>query len=143
MKICLLKFNLMMAVTAISLFVVVGCSKKDSAPAADSDEAAAQRLVGTYKGTIHVVSGSDYFNAEINITKESGATVKIAPKSGQPYSTVTTKIVGVEAILGTQNVAAENAALTLIYQVNNKSINYLIKKQGQTEVSYSFEGTKQ
>lgn len=124
--------------------LVSSCSKKDGGgTVGDTDEAAAQRLVGTYKGTIHVLSGPDYFNAEVYITKENGATVKIAPKSGQPYSGVTTKIVQVEAVQGTQNVAAENAAITLIYQVNNKSINYLLKQQNQSDVSYQFEGTKQ
>lgn len=133
-----------LCVLLVSMVAFSSCSKdKKDNPAGDSDEAAAQRLAGTYKGTIHVVSGPDYYNAEITITKESGNNVKIVPKSGQAYSTVTVKTAPVEAVLGTQNVAAENASLTLIYQVNNKSINYLIKKQGASEIAYSFEGVRQ
>ena len=122
--------------------VIVACSKDKDEPS--TDESAASRIVGTYKGTMDVTdSDTDYFDAIIVITKESGNKVKIAPKSGEPYSQVTPKIVPIQAILGSDDAASEGPVGILIYKAQEKSLKFLSKETASGDKTYSFEGTKQ
>lgn len=130
----------------LSLFastLLVSCGKSDSNPTpANTDEAAAARIVGSYKGTIQIAS-QDYFNATINITKESGNKVKIAPKSGEAYSTATPKIIAIQAIAGSQNAVGDDPNGILTYTAAQKTLNFISKATATGDVVFRFEGTKQ
>ncbi len=124
--------------------VIVACSKDNDEPSGNTDESAAARIGGIYKGTMDVTdSDIDYFDAIIIITKESGNKVKIAPKSGEPYSQVTPKIVPIQAVLGSDDAASEGPVGILLYQAQAKSLKFLSKEIASGDKTYSFEGTKQ
>lgn len=128
--------------------VIVSCSKdKTDKPSAGSDEAAASRIVGSYKGTITPldVELPTYYNATIIITKESGNKVKVAPKSGEAYSGLTSKIIAVQAILASEDVTsgANEPQGIIIYTNTGKNIRVTTKETAATDVAYDFEGTKQ
>ncbi len=124
----------------------IGCSKdkNNDKPSGNSDEAAAARIVGTYKGTIDAsTSNAQYFDAIIIITKESGNKVKIVAKSGEAYSEMTPKIVPIQGILESDNATSEGPQGILIYQAQEKTLKFLSKATSAEDVTYSFEGTKQ
>lgn len=138
-----LKHITMALVTAL-LFstVIMGCSKDKDEPSGNTDEAAAARVAGTYKGTIDDFS-QEYFDATIIITKESGNKVKIAPKSGEPYSHVSAKIIAIQAIAGTDDCGGQDPQGVLVYNASQKTINFISKATASGDVIFSFEGTKQ
>jgi hypothetical protein len=120
------------------------CSKdkNDDTPSGNTDEDAAARVVGNYKGTLNDFT-KDYYNAIIIVTKESGNKVKIAPKSGEVYSNVTTKIIPIQAIAGTDNAASQDPQGILIYTASQKTLQFQSKATATGDVIYNFEGTKQ
>ena len=132
---------------ALSFCLVVStalfsCSKDDDNDSGNADEAAATRMVGTYKGTLDNFS-TEYYNATIIVTKESGNKVKIAPKSGEAYSGATSKIVVVQAIPTTDNAVSQDPNATIAYDHVQKTITLITKKTAADDVIFHFEGTKQ
>jgi len=128
----------------LGLTVFTGCKKDKDKPSGNIHEAAAARLVGTYKGTIKASVGSqEYYNAIIIITKESGNKVKIAPKSGEAYSSFATKIIPIEGLQGVDDAVAQDPQGTLAYQAASKALTYVTKQTSANEMTYNFEGTKQ
>ena len=138
----LFKKGLVFRLAIAAITILSGCSKNNDQPSANTDEAAAARVVGTYKGTLNDFT-KEYYNATIIITKESGSKVKIAPKSGEAYSHVTTKIVTVQAILGIDDCAAQDPQGNLSYTAAQKTLKFLSKSTSAGDVIFSFEGTKQ
>lgn len=138
------KFKKLLALSfcLVVLTALFSCSKDDDKSSGNADEAAATRLVGTYKGTLDIGLTSHY-DATIVITKESGNKVKIGPKSGEAYSVATSKIVVVQAIPTTDNVIAQDPNATLAYDHSQKTITLVTKKTAASDVDFNFEGTKQ
>lgn len=129
--------------SVLALTVLFSCKKKEGGSPVNSDEEAAKRVVGTYKGKIDATS-QEYFNAIIVITKESGNKVKITPKQGEPYSNVTPKIITVKAIQNSDDVEAIGTPEgTLVYQHSVKNISILTLPSSSSDVTFNFTGTKQ
>ena len=134
--------NLLLVLSVLALTVLFSCKKKEGGSPVNSDEEAAKRLVGTYKGTLDATQ--EYFNAIIVITKESGNKVKITPKQGEPYSNVTPKIITVKAIQNSDDVEAIGTPEgTLVYQHSVKNIVIVTLPSSSGDVTYNFTGTKQ
>jgi len=138
------KFKKLLALSfcLVVLTALFSCSKDDDNSSGNADEAAAARIVGTYKGTIDDFS-TEYFDATIIVTKESGNKVKIAPKSGEIYSGVTAKIMVIQALPTTENATAQDPNGTLLYDHSQKTITLITKKTAASDVAFHFEGTKQ
>ncbi|MNK13358.1 hypothetical protein D3C87_314430 [compost metagenome] len=138
------KFKKLLALSfcLVVLTAFFSCSKDDDNSSGNADEAAAARVVGTYKGTIDNFS-TQYFDATIIVTKESGNRVKIAPKSGEVYSGVTAKIMVIQAIPTTDNATAQDPNGTLLYDNSQKTITLITKQTAASDVIFHFEGTKQ
>ncbi|KQC01729.1 hypothetical protein [Pedobacter sp. Hv1] len=135
--------KLSIVLTVLALTTMYACKKKEGSSSGNSDEAAAARVVGTYKGTIDITS-QEYFNATIVITKESGNKVKIAAKSGEAYSNVATKIIAIKAILNSDDAEAISSPEgVVVYQHSEKAIRIVTQPTAQGEVTYIFRGTKQ
>ncbi len=134
-----------LVLSVLALMVLFSCKKKEGGSSGNSDEAAAARVVGTYKGTLSIAgSTQEYFNAIIVITKENGNKVKIAPKSGEAYTNVTTKIIPIKAIPGSDDAEAISAPEgTLIYQHSEKAINIVTQTTASGDVTYTYRATKQ
>ena len=126
------------------LVAVFSCKKdKGGSPSGNSDEAAAARMVGTYKGTIDITS-QDYFNAIILVTKESGNKIKVAAKTGETYSKVTTKIFTIKAISGSNDAEAIGSPEgVVIYHHSDGALTVGTLATASGDVAYDFRGTKQ
>lgn len=140
--------NVLMALFTGLVFCIVfiGCSKdkNNGEPSGNADEAAAARVVGTYKGTIDATNANaQYFDAIIIITKESGNRVKITAKPGEAYSGMTPKIIPIQGILESDDATSEGPQGILIYQAQEKTLKFLSKATSAEDATYSFEGTKQ
>lgn len=134
--------NLSLLFFTLVLTLVFSCKGKN-VPSNDSDEAAAGRIVGTYKGTVDITS-TEYFNAIIQVTKENGNKVKVTAKSGEPYSNVTSKIFTIQAIQGSNDAKAIGAPEgTLIYDHAAKNIAIVTLPTASGDISFNFSGTKQ
>lgn len=132
-----------LALSLVALTLLFSCKKKEGGSSGNSDEAAAARVVGTYKGTMDITS-QEYFNVIIKVTKESGNKVKITAKSGEVYSNVATKVIAIKAISGSDDAEAiADPEGTVIYQHSEKAIKIVTRPTAQSEVTYSFRGTKQ
>ncbi|WP_288880246.1 hypothetical protein [Pedobacter panaciterrae] len=134
--------NLSLVLSVLALTVLFSCKKKEGGSPVNSDEEAAKRVVGTYKGTLDATQ--EYFNAIIVITKENGNKVKITPKQGEPYSNVTPKIITVKAIQNSDDAEAIGTPEgTLVYQHSVKNISIVTLSSSSSDVTYNFRGTKQ
>ena len=134
--------NLSLLFFTLVLTLIFSCKGKN-VPSNDSDEAAASRIVGTYKGTVDITS-TEYFNAIIQVTKENGNKVKVTAKSGEPYSNVTSKIFTIKAIQGSNDAEAIGAPEgTLIYDHAAKNIAIVTLPTASGDISFNFSGTKQ
>ena len=134
--------NLSLLFFTLVLTLIFSCKGKN-VPSNDSDEAAASRIVGTYKGTVDITS-TEYFNAIIQVTKENGNKVKVTAKSGEPYSNVTSKIFTIKAIQGSNDAEAIGAPEgTLIYDHAAKNIVIVTQATASGDISFNFSGTKQ
>ncbi|WP_126973109.1 hypothetical protein [Gynurincola endophyticus] len=152
------KLNLkitMLCVTALFAVssMVTGCSKKkDDEP---TGQGAIEAAVGTYKGKISVyeqIPGDnrwEFFDAIIVVSKEGNDKLKIAAKSGEAYSGITSKTFTVEAgaFFGQAPVDVISKIGSVegmfAYYGSNKTITVVTQKQGANEIHYSFDGTKQ
>ena len=134
--------NLLLVLSVLALTVLFSCKKKEGGSPVNSDEEAAKRLVGTYKGTLDATQ--EYFNAIIVITKGSANKVKITPKEAEPYSNVTPKNITVKAIQNSDDVEAIGTPEgTLAYQHSVKNIVIVTLPSSSGDVAYNFRGTKQ
>jgi hypothetical protein len=134
--------NLAFVLSLLALTVLFSCKKKEGGSPVNSDEEAAKRVVGTYKGKLDATQ--EYFNAILVITKESGNKVKITAKQGEPYSNVTPKIITVKAIQNSDDVEAIGTPEgTLGYQHSVKNIVIVTLPGSSGDVTYNFTGTKQ
>ncbi|MES2064549.1 MAG: hypothetical protein V4456_21710 [Bacteroidota bacterium] len=124
------------------LVAVFSCKKENGGSSVNSDEAAAARMVGTYKGTIDITS-QDYFNAIIIVTKESGNKVKVAAKTGEAYSNVTTKIFTIKAISGSEDAGSIIPEGTVVYGHSDGTLKVTTRATASGDVAYDFRGTKQ
>lgn len=136
--------NLSLLLFTLVLTLVFSCKGKDiDVPPNNSDEAAAARVAGTYKGTVDITS-TEYFNAIIQVTKESGNKVKVTAKPGEPYSNVTSKIFAIKAIQGSNDAEAIGAPEgTLVYDHTAKNIVIITQSTASGDISFNFRGTKQ
>lgn len=138
------------------LGMMVGCGSDDGptpnpGPPTGGDISIA---VGTFKGSITVYPpdnspSAEYFDAEVTVTKVSNNQLKVTAKAGEPYSIVTPKTfnvnyssAGMNDLQGVTAVPGSPEGLFL-YNNQNKSLNMITEKQSATEVTFSFEGTKQ
>ncbi|NII81987.1 hypothetical protein H9N25_04910 [Pedobacter riviphilus] len=136
--------NLSLLFFTLALTLLFSCKGKDKdVPSNNSDEAAAARVAGTYKGTVDITS-TEYFNAIIQVTKENGNKVKVTAKPGEPYSNVTSKIFTIKAIQGSNDAEAIGAPEgTLVYGHAAKNIVIVTLPTASGDISFNFRGTKQ
>jgi hypothetical protein len=134
--------HLALASSLLVLTVLFSCSKDDNPSSGNSDESAASRVAGTYKGTLDATQ--EYFNATIIISKESGNKVRVTAKSGEPYSTVTAKTFTIKAISGSDDAESISGVEgTLVYDHSAKNIVIATRAGSSGDVTYNFRGTKQ
>jgi len=136
--------NLSLLFFTLVFTLVFSCKSKDKdVPSDNSNEAAATRVVGTYKGTAEI-SSVEYFNATILVTKENGNKVRVTAKSGELYSNATSKIFTIKAIQGSNDAEAIGTPEgTLVYDHSVKNIVIVTLPTSSGDISFSFKGTKQ
>lgn len=110
-------------------------------------------VVGTYVGTLNAnivdADASVWYDAVILVTKDGEGRMKVSAQPGQPYSSVTPKTFTVESSYiyedNTYDVLSLIGSLEgyFTYTGANKNLSIFTHKQSETDVSYSFEGTKQ
>lgn len=123
--------------------VITGCSKDDD----DNNgpgSGAAEVVAGTYKGQLSV-GGEEFYDAIIIATDEGDSKVKFAAKSGEAYSDVTpqtmlAKSIGASASAG---IIAQGANGTFSFDPETKYIVMYTTKTADTDIEFSFQGTKQ
>jgi len=152
-----MKKNVLNTLTkTVSVFLLavaaVSCGGDDSAPVIPGTGGDISIATGTFKGKITVYpaegSSTEYFDAEVTVTKISDNQLKVTPKAGEPYSVASAKTFQVDySSAGGDNIYV--TAVTgspeghFIYNHSNKSLNTLTEQQTASEVIFAFEGTKQ
>lgn len=131
-------------IIAIAVFGLVSCSSDDSNNGPGGG-GGIDTAVGTYKGTLDPLGdGPNYFDAILIVTKVDGTHLKITPKSGEPYSNYTSKTMKVynasnQAIFGDGNIPEG----TFSYTISSKTLLVQTQEQSTTDLTYTFQGTKQ
>lgn len=133
---------LILPIFALLIIGITSCSKDDNGgdtPGNVKIDAA----VGTYKGTIEVFRGTqtqEYFNAIVNVTKVNDKELKVAPKSGEAYSDATPETFFIQSV---SDLGLSSTNSRFIYQVADKSLNFITTKDQENEIIFHFTGTKQ
>ena len=121
--------------------VFVSCNNDDddnSNPAADNSINA---VAGTFKGTLNI-GGQDYYNAIITVTKVDNSHVKVQAKSGEAYSSVTTKTLSAVNPVGVSIVGSDSEG-SISYLISTKALTVSTQKTSATDIIYLFQGTQQ
>jgi len=135
-----LKFKLMAAVlVALVTLSFVSCSKDDDSP---SEKGGIDEAVGTYKGTIDIIGQDEKFDQIIVVTKVNDKKVKVEVQNKDLNLPVKEVEVSNNANMSIQSLATEPEGI-FIYTFDNKALSFLSKKTGETQLTYSFEGSKQ
>lgn len=123
-----------------ALISFVGCSKdKDDNPGSDSGSI--DVAIGTFKGTMRI-SGTNYFNVILTVSKVDNKRVKVVAKSGEPYSGVTAKTIQVKAdVSGVVDGNDDQGYFS--YEIEKKNLTVLTNQTAASEIAYGFEGVKQ
>ncbi|MEY8760260.1 hypothetical protein [Chryseobacterium tongliaoense] len=121
--------------------VFVSCNNDDddnSNPAADNSINA---VTGTFKGTLNI-GGQDYYNAIVTVTKVDNSHVKVQAKSGEAYSSVTTKTLSAVNPVGVSIVGSDSEG-SISYLMSTKALTVSTQKTSATDIIYLFQGTQQ
>lgn len=142
----------------ISVFLLVvtavSCGSDDGPVTPGIDKGDISIATGTFTGTITVYvpgqTAKEYFNAEVTVTKVSDNQLKVTPKSGQAYSVAAPKTFQVvysyaagQADLQSVTHVAGSPEGVFVYNNQNKSLGVGTEQQSASEVTFSFDGTKQ
>lgn len=134
-------------IIAIALFGMASCSSDDS-NSGPGNGGGIDIAVGTFKGKITIVegagSGTEYFDATVVVTKASNNQLKVAPKSGEAYSSITPKTI---KVYNNSNVAVFNDGNTpegtFSYSISSKSLIISTQQQSASDITFAFQGAKQ
>lgn len=127
--------------------IATSCSSSDDnttfeQPTSGSIDAA----VGTYKGKLRssYLEQYEYFDAVVIVTKVDNQHLKVEAKSGEAYSSVTSKTFKVENSYY-NNINNVNGILEgyFWYTAEVKTIEVGTNQQAEGEINFSFEGIKQ
>lgn len=128
--------------------ITTSCSKDDNSPKAEEQpiKTNIDAAIGTYKGKLSSNDLDQYkhFDAVVIVSKVDDQHLKITPKSGEPYSSVTPKIFKVE--VGYKgNIQSINGALEgyFWYTDELKTVEMGTVQQAQTDIPFLFDGLKQ
>ena len=147
------KISLFLIVTSISLGFT-NCSSDDDSPSNPNQGTGNIDIaLGNFKGRIQInnpdLSTNEYFDAEVIVTKIDNEKLRVTPKTGQPYSSANPKTFTVlynsapnNQLMSVQSIPGSLEGY-FIYSHNNTSLNIATIRQSATEVTFSFEGTKQ
>lgn len=119
--------------------LIVSCSKDKNEPRPSSD---IQAAIGTFKGTIRV-NQQDYYYAIVMVSKESADKVKVSAKTGESYSSATSKVFTVQNISNIHISSPGNPSGSFTYTMESKAIQISTNKEGTSEIPFYFEGVKQ
>lgn len=127
--------------------IATSCSKNDDnggyeQPTKGTIDAA----VGTYKGKLRSshLDQYEYFDAVVIVTKVDDQHLKVTPKSGEAYSSVTPKTFKVEG--GYNNDIQSVYGILegyLWYTADVKTLEMATNQQAETDINFLFDGVKQ
>lgn len=131
-------------IVVFAVMSMVSCSSDDSSNGPNGG-GSIDAAVGTFKGTFRTVNGESqtYFDATLIVTKVSNTELRVAPKTGEAYSNYTPKTIKVYNLAGDILVDGDVAAGTFAYRASSKALQVLTKEQAASDITFSFEGTKQ
>ncbi|MBB1148661.1 hypothetical protein H4K35_00685 [Myroides sp. NP-2] len=127
--------------------IATSCSKSDdNAGYEQPTKGTIDAAVGTYKGKLRSshLDQYEYFDAVVIVTKVDDQHLKVTPKSGEAYSSVTPKTFKVEGGYnnGVQSVSGILEGY-LWYTADVKTLEMATNQQAETEISFLFDGVKQ
>lgn len=131
-------FIVVMIVIAVAMgFSACGSDDDDNTP---SNDRASAVLAGTYKGSMTTYPGSnDFYDVTLTITELKDGTVKITANKGNVTEReIDVKWNGDKYIIGGTNVVG-----ILSYTVESKVVEFVTVATKETDITYSFKGTKQ
>lgn len=139
MQIMKIKSMYLMVLTLVTL-AFVGCSKDKDEPIQTGGSIDA--AVGTYKGSLDMTPGGELFDKTLTVTKVSDNTlrVEIGDKSLKLPIKEFKVINNMNISIQTSGVSPEGSFL---FDVKNKTLLCQGQKTKETDIFYTFEGTKQ
>lgn len=145
------KVNAKIALLAFASVLTLGtlttsCSKDDKDGHEQPKKGTIDDAVGTYKGKLRAsdLDQYEYFDAVVIVTKVDDQHLRVAPKSGEAYSSVTPKTFKVDHSFG-GNIQSVSGILEgyFWYTSDVKTLEMATRQQAQTDVIYLFDGVKQ
>ncbi len=135
-------------VALVGALMFSGCSKDNGSN--PSTKGKIDDAVGTYKGTLSLISEyGEFYDAIIIVTKEGNDQLKVTAKSGEAYSGVTSKTFQVEVgdFFNQEpiDIVSLSGVTAGLFHYDGKAKTALVNtsKQGPTEINFRFEGDKQ